>query len=1551
MATGGLYGNSTNGALVATSGAESSGLYGNSPVGALIAQPGAESSGLYGNASNFGGTYFEWFIFYDSLTQPATPTGGSWDFTTNIGTAPSGWLNSPPPTPTNLIWVSIAVVNSRNTGPLTWSTPGLMTGSGLPILTGSGVPSSGAGLNNQLYIDTSTTPQSLYHKQSGSWVQLTGSSIYALAGANANITSMTGITGGISTPDFIQFDTVAAAGINLGKLRWNDTTNTLAFGVIDGTDEINIGEQMVAYVTNADSVTITRGQPVYLYAATGNRASVKLAANTGDSTSAKTLGLAMQNIAPNGAGFVMTQGVLDKIDTSAFAEGVTLYLGATAGTLTSTKPKAPNHLVYIGVVERSNAGNGQIYVKPQNGYELDEIHDVQINSPVNGQTIVYDQSTSLWKNANITAGTGISITNGPGSIIISAPDTGTVTSVNASGGTTGMVFTGGPVTSSGTLTLGGTLGIGSGGTGAVTASDARTNLGLGTISTQNANSVSITGGSISGITDLAIADGGTGASTAADARSNLGLGTSAVLNAGVANGSATLDAGGTIPLSQIPASLQGGVSYQGTWNASTNTPTLTSSVGAKGYYYVVSVAGSTNLNGITDWLPGDWAIFNGSAWEKIDNTDAVSSVNGYTGAVVLSASDVGAPPTSRTITAGTGLTGGGDLSANRTLSIDVTGVTAASYGSASKTLTATVNAQGQLTALADTDIAITNTQVSGLGTMSTQDANNVAVTGGSINNTVIGNVTPNAGTFTTLTANTSGTFGTSSSAVTPLAVNSGAGANNTRGITFNISGGTFPYGRIAVPAGSGGALGFFASDSSYEPVEQFRVTRTASAVNYVQVTGSATGARPTISAQGSDAAITMGYAAKGSGGGHIFTTNGNRAFQIDDATSAVNNLLARGSAAGSPSVLSVQGTDTNIGISFISKGTGAINLAPGSSGVNISNGGTVTAITRTAGGSGYTTAITATVSAPTTAGGVQATANAYVGAITTVVTSGGTGYTVGDVITVSGGTGIQAQSYTVSAVSGGVITAVTIQNFGQYTALPSSPVSVTGGTGTGATLTLSNWSMTAIAVATAGSGYVEQPTVTFSGGGGSGAAAYATVGSGTIVRSLGSTLSFHSPNGETFRIADNGTTGGAYWAALSGATQSELRGSNASAGAAITNAGAFPILFRTSISTEQFRVAHTASAVNYVQVTGAATTSIPVISAQGSDSNVSLYLSGKGTGTIRLATNGTANTQFRVTHTSSSVNFLNATGSVANSAPVLSVDGNDTNIDLALTPKGAGVVVATGGTLQAGTTGSNGNLNLGGVNVGFRSAYSANVFGMYTNNAEQMRIGNTASAVNYVQVTGGVTGGGVTTSPTISAQGSDTNVAINVNGKGSGSVRFAAQRTNYITASGSASTGGIVTFAAEGGDTNIDLALTTKGTGAVRFNTGGGEQVRVSNTASAVNYVQVTGAATGNDPVISAQGSDADRNLRLTAKGTGQVATTSSFLAHISATNYIQLSGGASAVSLSAVGASANVDVTLTPKGTGRVQFGTYTATVSSITGYIEIKDSGGTVRRLAVVA
>jgi hypothetical protein len=112
------------------------GLYGSSLSGNLVAQPGTESVGLYGNSVPYGGTYFEWFIFQESVTQPATPTGGSWNFTTNVGTPPTGWTTIPPATPTNIVWACITFVNSKTGSTFTWSTPATWIKPGTPGTSG-----------------------------------------------------------------------------------------------------------------------------------------------------------------------------------------------------------------------------------------------------------------------------------------------------------------------------------------------------------------------------------------------------------------------------------------------------------------------------------------------------------------------------------------------------------------------------------------------------------------------------------------------------------------------------------------------------------------------------------------------------------------------------------------------------------------------------------------------------------------------------------------------------------------------------------------------------------------------------------------------------------------------------------------------------------------------------------------------------------------------------------------------------------------------------------------------------------------------------------------------------------------------------------------------------------------------------------------------------------------------------------------------------------------------------------------------------------------------
>jgi hypothetical protein len=133
----------------------------------------------------------------------------------------------------------------------------------------------------------------------------------------------------------------------------------------------------------------------------------------------------------------------------------------------------------------------------------------------------------------------------------------------------------------------------------------------------------------------------------------------------------------------------GALNYKGTWDAAANNPALASSVGTKGDYYVVSVSGSTNLNGITDWVVSDWCVFNGSVWQKVDNSEVIYVSN---------------------VATGTGLTGG-PITSTGTVSLANTAVTIGTYGGATNVASFTVDQQGRLTSASNVTIAIGNSNL------------------------------------------------------------------------------------------------------------------------------------------------------------------------------------------------------------------------------------------------------------------------------------------------------------------------------------------------------------------------------------------------------------------------------------------------------------------------------------------------------------------------------------------------------------------------------------------------------------------------------------------------------------------------------------------------------------------------------------------------------------------------------------------------------------------------------------------------------------------------
>jgi len=199
------------------------------------------------------------------------------------------------------------------------------------------------------------------------------------------------------------------------------------------------------------------------------------------------------------------------------------------------------------------------------------------------------------------------------------------------------------------------------------------------------------------------------------------------------------------------SAVTGALVYQGTWDAATNNPALASSVGTKGDYYVVSVSGSTNLNGITDWVVSDWCVFNGTVWQKVDNSEVIYVSN---------------------VATGTGLTGG-PITSTGTVSLANTAVTIGTYGGATNVASFTVDQQGRLTSASNVTIAIGNSNLQNSNVVLGNTTLTLGSTVSNVGNLTLENVTIIGGTTNAAVFNFTGnttataTYGTASLPLQP----------------------------------------------------------------------------------------------------------------------------------------------------------------------------------------------------------------------------------------------------------------------------------------------------------------------------------------------------------------------------------------------------------------------------------------------------------------------------------------------------------------------------------------------------------------------------------------------------------------------------------------------------------------------------------------------------------------------------------------------------------------------------------------------------------------
>lgn len=223
-----------------------------------------------------------------------------------------------------------------------------------------------------------------------------------------SLSQISSAIGGGDIANYFNTSLIEGSGISF---VYNSGNHTLAINSNPYPNIVNEARSLVTSVFNKTGAPISKFSAIYISGGQGDMPTISLASASGEMTSSKTYGITAEAISHMSTGKVIVFGALSGINTDQFnptaptgdVNGATLWLSPTVpGAVTTTKPTAPNHSVSVGTIIRTHQNEGVVEVRIQNGFELEELHNVSINGVDNNQILVYSSGNSLWQNANIT---------------------------------------------------------------------------------------------------------------------------------------------------------------------------------------------------------------------------------------------------------------------------------------------------------------------------------------------------------------------------------------------------------------------------------------------------------------------------------------------------------------------------------------------------------------------------------------------------------------------------------------------------------------------------------------------------------------------------------------------------------------------------------------------------------------------------------------------------------------------------------------------------------------------------------------------------------------------------------------------------------------------------------------------------------------------------------------------------------------------------------------------------------------------------------------------